>query len=114
MDEEQLIKLMNENGFNEKEVGKLLLTAEKYPATLEWVVREFARHLKNIIISLLIITIVFYIAIVSVNSVVWGGVIFCIYLSGLFLFYKSCAMSCIIKCRKFMRVIKKKYAEAEQ
>lgn len=59
MDEEQLIKLMNENGFTEKEVGKLLLTAEKYPATLEWVVGEFARHFKNIIISLLIITVVF-------------------------------------------------------
>lgn len=114
MDEEQLIKLMNENGFTEKEVGRLLLSAENYPATLEWIVGEFARHFKNIIISLLIITVVFYIIIVSVSSVVLGWVIFFTYLIGLFLFFKSCAMRCVIKCRKFMRVIKQKYVEAEQ
>lgn len=52
MDEEQLIKLMNENGFTKKEIDKLLLAAEKYPATLEWVVREFARHLKGFALAL--------------------------------------------------------------
>lgn len=105
---------MNENGFREKEIGKLLLTAEKYPATLEWVVGEFARHFKNIIISLLIVTVVFYIIIASVNSIVLGCFIFFTYLTGLFLFFKSCAMRCVIKCRKCRRVIKQKYAEAEQ
>ncbi|MGK7247129.1 hypothetical protein ACSPAH_21030 [Buttiauxella agrestis] len=47
MDEEQLIKLMNDNGFTKKEVGKLLLVAKKYPATLGWQVREFARLFKK-------------------------------------------------------------------
>lgn len=114
MDEEQLIKLMNDNGFTKKEVGKLLLAAKKYPATLEWVVGEFARHFKNIILSLLIITVFCYFIIIPINSIVLESVIFCVYLTGLFLIYKSSAMTYVIKCRKIMRVIKQKYAEAEQ
>ncbi|KFC76986.1 hypothetical protein [Buttiauxella agrestis] len=114
MDEEQLIKLMNDNGFTEKEVRKLLLTAEKYPATLEWIMGEFARHFKNIILSLLIITIFCYFIIMSINSIVLGSVIFYVYLTGLFLIYKSSAMTYVIKCRKIMCVIKQKYAEAER
>jgi|GEM_PF-3082377 len=114
MDEEQLIKLMNDNGFTEKEVRKLLLTAEKYPATLGWVMGEFARHFKNIILSLLIITVFCYFIIMPINSIILESIIFCVYLTGLFLLYKSSTVTCVIKCRKIMRIIKQKYAEAEQ
>lgn len=114
MDEEQLIKLMNENGFTEKEIGKLLLTAEKYPATLEWVVREFARFFKGFVVALLIISAVFCIPTFSASSdVVMKLFMFTVYIIVMFVSYKLYALNYIFKCHGFMKVLNQKYKEAE-
>ncbi|WMY74598.1 hypothetical protein RHD99_01020 [Buttiauxella selenatireducens] len=114
MDEERLIKLMNENGFTKKEIGKLLLTAEKYPATLEWVVREFARHFKNVIFSCLICSAVLFSIVISIDhSSISKLMILVVYFLMLYFLFKTTAMNCIIKCYKFMQVVNRKYKEAE-
>lgn len=114
MDEEQLIKLMNENGFTEKEVGKLLLTAENYPASLEWVVREFARYFKPFVGALLITSAVFCIPFFSGDSDVKVKLaLFIVYLFVVLVSCKVYGFSYLIKCHRIMKVIKQKYKEAE-
>lgn len=113
MDEEQLIKLMNENGFTRKEIDKLLLTAENYPATLEWVVREFARHYKPLVITLFILSAVLCIPMFSETNGVVRLFIFIGYLCVIFVTCKMYAMSYLIKCHRFMKVLMRKYEEAE-
>lgn len=112
MDEEQLIKLMNENGFNEKEVGKLLLTAEKYPATLEWVVREFARYFTAFVGTLIISSAVFCIPFFSGDVIVKLS-LFIIYLFLVLVSCKAHGFNYLLKCHRVMKVIKQKYKEAE-
>lgn len=115
MDEERLIKLMNENGFTRKEIGKLLLTAEKYPAMLEWVVREFARRFKPMLSSLLIISSVFCIPIFSSESdAAIYIILFILYVFAMFVLYKIYAINYMFKCHRLMKVLKRKYEEAER
>lgn len=114
MDEEQLIKLINENGFTKKEIGKLLLTAEKYPATLEWVVREFARHFKAFTLTLLITSAVFCIPMFSSEDDVGVKLfMFTVYVFVMFGACKIYAINYMAKCHSFMKVLKNKYKEAE-
>ncbi|MGB7802132.1 hypothetical protein, partial [Buttiauxella sp.] len=114
-DEEQLIKLMNENGFTEKEVGKLLLTAEKYPATLEWVVGEFARYFKSFVGTLLIASAIFCIPFFSGDSdVIVKLFLLIIYLVLILVSCKAHGFIYLIKCHRVMKVIKQKYKEAER
>lgn len=114
MDEEQLIKLMNENGFTEKEVGKLLLTAENYPASLEWVVREFARIFKSFVVALLILSAIFCIPTFSASSdAVMKLCMFTVYIIVIFVSYKLYALNYMFKCHRFMKVLNQKYKEAE-
>jgi hypothetical protein len=114
MDEVQLIKLMNENGFTKKEIDKLLLAAEKYPATLEWVVCEFAHHFKGFAFALLITSAVFCIPTFSAESdIVVKLFILTVYAFVMFVSYKVYAINYIIKCFRFMRVLKGKHEEAD-
>ncbi|WBM70872.1 hypothetical protein OH773_00970 [Buttiauxella sp. WJP83] len=114
MDEEQLIKLMNENGFTKKEIGKLLLTAEKYPATLEWVLREFARHFKPFVITLFIVSALCCIPIFSSeNDAAIGFILFTIYAFIIFVAYRMYSVNYMFKCHKLVKVLKRKYKEAE-
>ncbi len=113
MDEEQLIKLMNENGFTKKEIDKLLLAAEKYPATLEWVVREFARYYKPLVITLFILSAVLCIPMFSETDAAVRLFIFTGYLCVIFVTFKMYAMSYLIKCNRFMKILARKYEEAE-
>ncbi|GDX07065.1 hypothetical protein [Buttiauxella sp. A111] len=115
MDEEQLIKLMNESGFTKKEIDKLLLTAEKYPATLEWVVREFARHFKPFVITFFILSALCCIPIFSPESdATIGFILFTIYAFIIFVAYKIYAVNYMFKCHRLVNVLKRKYEEAER
>lgn len=107
MDEEQLIKLMNDNGFTKMEVGKLLLAAKKYPATLGWQVREFARLFKSFMLTLLIVSAIFCILTFSTHSdIVMKLCMFSVYILVMFVAYKIHALNYMFKCHQFMKVIK--------